>query len=561
MEMECFMPARTFHNPILKGFYPDPSICRAGDAYYMVTSSFYYFPGLPVFRSWDLVHWQQIGHAISRPEQLDFRNCDNSEGLWAATIRFHEGRFYIICTLDVNGRADRTTFIVTADRPEGPWSDAVAIRGVDGIDPSLYFEEDGSIWFCGNHVPDPLLYPSHKQILLGELDAHSFQLKEEPQVILDGALDYSLYLEAPHIYRRGGWYYLMAAEGGTQTNHAVNLYRSPSIHGPYEPCPHNPIVSNRGIRMVNALGISVTGHGDLVETQKGEWYMALLGIRPYDRLITDYRQFGPRMWIREPDRNKNAQFNLGRETFLVPMAWEDDGWLVVDNENGLVNPEERRPDLPWKRECPRSQVDHFEEDTLDMSWTMQRPPKEPFWSLTEREGFLRLYLKNAVAEGKASCSTLLRRQQHNNFLAKTAMEFEPTENGQEAGLLLTQNERFSYLMVKEMREGRVFLSCYLVLGGKRQLLSNVPAPQGRVILTIEGSEGFYSFYYGRRERELLPLTEKADASFLSTLVADGYVGVLMGPYASTGKAGPDSNDVLRDVYADFDWFSYELIEE
>ena len=553
------MASSHFNNPILKGFYPDPSICRVEDKFYMVTSSFYYFPGLPVFESRDLVHWKQISNAISRPEQLDYRDCDVSEGLWAATIRYHNGKFYIINTLDVNGRTHRYNFIVTADDPAGPWSNATIIEGADGIDPSLYFEEDGSLWFASNHIPDEVLFPTHKQIILRELDWDTFQFKGPEYVIFDGNTDHSLYMEAPHIYRKDGWYYLITAEGGTQTNHCVNIYRSQTLTGSYEPCPHNPIVTNRGISMVNRTGVSVSGHGDLVQTPRGEWYMVLLGVRPYEKRIEDYERYLPRMWIRIPDRNKSAQFNLGRETFLVPIAWEEDGWPVIDNDNGLVNLSERRPDLPWHRDIYQSKVDNFEMDELDLCWCMQRPPKAPFHSLTERPGYLRLSLLPALAEEKASSAAILRRQQHNNFQVATAMEFTPVQPGEEAGILLTQNERFAFLMVKEIRDGRDSICCYQIVNGERQLLACAPAPQGRVYLFVEGREAHYSFFYGEKERELHPLATDVDASLLSTLVADGYVGVLLGMYASNGRV-PEA-ERKADSFADFDWFRYEMIEE
>ena len=547
----------TFQNPVLRGFYPDPSVCFANGKYYMVTSSFYYFPGLPVFESSDLVHWRQIGHAIHRPEQLDYRDCDNSEGLWAATIRYHEGRFYIVNTLYVNGREHRYNFIVTAEDPAGPWSDAVIVEGADGIDPSLYFDDEGRVWFCDNHIPDELAFPTHKQIILRELDRVTWQFKGPEYVIWDAKDDHSLYMEAPHVYHIDGWYYLMTAEGGTQTNHCVRFYRSRSLTGGYEPCPRNPVVSNRGLRMLNALGVSVAGHGDLVRTEAGEWYMALLGIRPYEAHVEDYERFQPRMWIRLPDRNRDAQYNLGRETFLLPMAWDGDGWPIVDNDNGLLNLRERRPALPWHRDPWQSRVDNFEAPELDLQWVMQRPPRQRFWSLTERPGCLRLYALPALAEDKASSAAVLRRQQHNDFQAAAAMEFAPTLEGEEAGLLLTQNERFSYLLVQEKRADGSWLCCYRILNGKREALASARAPEGRVYLFIEGRPGRYSFYWGRTEREMLPLIEDADGTFLSTLVADGYVGVLMGMYVSDGRAA------RRDpaCHADFDWFRYEAIEE
>ena len=544
----------TYHNPIIKGGYPDPSVCRVGDDYYMVTSSFSYFPGLPVFKSTDLVHWEQIGNAISRPNQLDYRNCGSSEGLWAATIRYHEGRFYIVNTLDVQGRTYRYNFVLTTKDPEGEWSDAVIIQGADGIDPSLYFDENGRMWYCGNMIPEDLKSPSHKMIYLCELDRQTFQFIGKRHIIYDGNVDHSLFMEAPHIYRIDGLYYLMTACGGTQTNHCVNICRSRSLLGPYEPCPRNPVVTNRNLKLINGLGVSVTGHGDLVQTQEGEWYMALLGIRPYEREIEDYERYQPRKWIRTPDRNKNAQFNLGREVFLVPIAWDYDGWPLVDNHNGMVNLEERRPELPYFRPPHHSGVDNFEEKVLDMIWCMRRPVQNPFYSLTVRPGYLRMELSHVRLEDMDTPAMLVRRQQHYNFQAALAMEFEPLRDGEEAGLVLTQNERFSFLLVKEMKKGRVMLNCYRLVNGVRELLRSVETGPGRLYLTVEGTEGSYDFYYGMRERQKTALALGEDGSILSTLVADGFVGTYLGMYASAGHKASHN-------HADFDWFRYEIIEE
>ena len=544
----------TYHNPIIKGGYPDPSVCRVGDDYYMVTSSFSYFPGLPVFKSTDLVHWEQIGNAISRPNQLDYRNCGSSEGLWAATIRYHEGRFYIVNTLDVQGRTYRYNFVLTTKDPEGEWSDAVIIQGADGIDPSLYFDENGRMWYCGNMIPEDLKYPSHKMIYLCELDRQTFQFIGKRHIIYDGNVDHSLFMEAPHIYRIDGLYYLMTACGGTQTNHCVNICRSRSLLGPYEPCPRNPVVTNRNLKLINGLGVSVTGHGDLVQTQEGEWYMALLGIRPYEREIEDYERYQPRKWIRTPDRNKNAQFNLGREVFLVPIAWDYDGWPLVDNHNGMVNLEERRPELPYFRPPHHSGVDNFEEKVLDMIWCMRRPVQNPFYSLTVRPGYLRMELSHVRLEDMDTPAMLVRRQQHYNFQAALAMEFEPLRDGEEAGLVLTQNERFSFLLVKEMKKGRVMLNCYRLVNGVRELLRSVETGPGRLYLTVEGTEGSYDFYYGMRERQKTALALGEDGSILSTLVADGFVGTYLGMYASAGHKASHN-------HADFDWFRYQIIEE
>ncbi len=548
------MKTQTFHNPIVKGGYPDPSICRVGDTYYMVSSSFSYFPSLPVFRSRDLVHWEQIANAISRPEQLDFKDCDSSEGLWAATIRYHDGMFYIVNTLDVHGRTERYNFIVTAADPAGEWSDAVIIEGADGIDPSLYFDEEGRMWYCGNMTPDPPEYQDQRLIYLCELDRETFQIIGERHILFDGSYEHNAFMEAPHIYHIDGVYYLMTACGGTQTNHGVHMARSSSLFGPYENCPRNPVITNRNLRLVNRLGVAVVGHGDLVQTPGGEWYMVLLGIRPYEHDIEDYDQFLPRKWIRNPDRNRNAQFNLGREIFLVPIAWDFDGWPLADNDNGMVNLTERRPDLPPYRPPLQSRVDNFEDDTLDMVWCMRRPPKQPFHSLTERPGYLRISLLPVRAEDPETPAMLVRRQQHYDFQAKTAMEFDPAHDGEEAGIILTQNERYCFLLVKQQRGGQNEIACYRIVNGRRTLLQAVPVPDGRVYLTVEGSEGEYHFYYGLRERELIPLVLHEDGSILSTVVADGYIGTYLGMYASAGHRASENT-------ADFDWFRYEIIEE
>ncbi len=547
------MKKNTFHNPIIKGGYPDPSICRVGDTYYMVTSSFYYFPGLPVFRSKDLVHWEQIGNAISRPEQLDFQDCDSSEGLWAATIRYHDGTFYIADMLDVKGRTCRYHFIITAKDPAGPWSDPVFIEGAGGIDPSLFFDRDGRMWYCSNLIPDKLEYPEHKVIYACELDRETYQIKGEQHIIFDSVTDHSFYTEAPHIYEIGDMYYLLTACGGTQTNHGVNIYRSNNLLGPYEPCPRNPVITNRHVRLNNSIGAAVMGHGDLVQTQKGEWYMVLLGIRPYQWEGKDYHEDRPRKWIRKPDRNRDAQFNLGREVFLVPIAWDYDGWPMADNENGMVNLTERRPDLPVYRPPYQSRVDNFETPQLDMAWCMRRPILPPFYSLTKRPGYLRLETGAIRAEEPGGASMLVRRQQHNDFQAAVAMEFEPQKDGEEAGLIVTQNEQFSYLLVKEMWQGQVWISCCQIAAGIRKRIAAVPGECGRLYLYLEGGEGSYSFYYGYQERSLLPLALDQDGSLLSTIVADGFLGAYLGMYGA-GQIGTHN-------YADFDWFRYEAIEE
>lgn len=521
------MRTKTFQNPILCGFYPDPSICRVGEDYYLVTSSFVYYPGLPVFHSKDLVHWEQIGHAIHRVEQLDYKNCETSLGLWAPTIRYHDGKYYIINTFVSEGReARRDNYIITATDPSGPWSNPVFIEGADGIDSSLFFDEDGSIWYAGNYISEECLYEGHHGIYLQELDAKTLQFKGERYIIWDGKRTMSKWIEAPHIYKVNGIYYLMVAEGGTFTNHSVMMARCDTIHGTYEICPRNPIISHRNLSLLR--DISVTGHADMVETQKGEWWMVLLAVRPYE----------------------GFHYNLGRETFMVPVIWDEDGWLRIDNENGFVNTEERMPDLPPYPVPLSNPNDNFETKELSFIWNTIHPPKEVFYSLREIPGYLRLYLKPEVINEIGTPAFVGRRQQHKCCQIKTAMDFEPKAVGEEAGIVLLQDDRYNYIFTKAYNGKENILQLYATINGVRKRIKEIVIKDTkRIYLMAQCNTTSYDFYYGYNEQEILVLTEGMDASLLSSDRNEGFTGVYMGMYAS-------SNKMKSLNYADFDWFQY-----
>jgi alpha-N-arabinofuranosidase len=524
------MKTNTFQNPILSGFYPDPSICRVGEDYYMVTSSFVYFPGIPIFHSRDMVHWEQIGHGISSPEQLDYKNCETSLGLWAPTIRYHEGTFYIINTFVSEGReARRDNYIITAKDPAGPWSKAHFVEGADGIDSSLFFDNDGRMWYAGNYISELAHYEGHHGIYLCELDPETFQFKGERTIIWDGEKSRSKWIEAPHIYYENGYYYLMVAEGGTFTNHSVMMARSRTIDGEYEVCPRNPVATHRHLSLNHE--ISVVGHGDIVETQNGEWWMVLLGVRPYE----------------------NAHFNLGRETFLIPVVWESDGWIRVDNENGLVNKTERRPDLPLFLAKPEFASDNFESDHLHMRWNTIHPAAEPFYSLLERPGHLRLHLLPDELREICTPAFIGRRQQHKSFRLQTAMDFQPHTEAEEAGLALIQDDRFHYRYTVSLKDGKRVLTLTSRHGHEETLLGQaVLASEGRIYLTVTATEEGYHFYYGADDQELIPLYLRADATLLSSLVNEGFTGTYIGMYAS-------ANHTESANYADYDWVIYEGI--
>lgn len=522
-----------FHNPILPGFYPDPSICRVGSDYYMVTSSFVYYPGLPIFHSKDLIHWEQIGHGIHRPDQLDYNNCETSLGLWAPTIRYHEGIFYIINTFVSKGReAQRDNYIITAADPSGPWSDPVFIKNADGIDSSLFFDDDGTLWYAGNYIEKEPLYEGHHGIYLVQLDPVTFQFAGSRTVIWDGAKTRSKWIEAPHIYKKDGWYYLMTAEGGTFDNHSVMIARCRTIDGDYEICPRNPIISHRHMPLLSP--VSVVGHGDIFETQNGEWWMVLLGVRPYS--------------CSNPE--KSFYHNLGRETFLVPMIWDKDGWPRIDSPDGIVHETERCPDLPETIYPLENPMTCFDTPDLPMYWNTIHPPKEPFYSLTDHPGCLRLYLKPQTLEEICTPSFLGRRQQHTDCQVQTSMDFHPDSKNEEAGISLVQDDRYHYHFLLGRRGRQTVLQLIEVRNSAVRILKESPvSAEHAIYLTVRANRTHYDFYYGTAPNQYLPFFLGADASLLSSTVNEGFTGTYIGLYATSHHTECSS-------FADFHWFSY-----
>jgi len=525
------MDRQYFENPILSGFYPDPSICRVGDDYYLVTSSFVYYPGLPIFHSKDLVNWQQIGHGIHRTTQLDYKNCETSLGLWAPTIRYHKGRFYIINTFVSEGReARRDNYIITAEKPEGPWSDPVFVAGADGIDSSLFFDDDGRVWYAGNCIIpyDQQEYEGHHAIYLCELDPETFQIIGDKKIIWNGNRTTSKWIEAPHIYKKDGFYYMIVAEGGTFTNHSVMMARAKEIDGHYEICPRNPIVSHRHLSLMNP--ISVVGHADIVETQNGEWWMVLLGVRPYEGI----------------------NYNLGRETFLAPIIWDEDGWIRLDTPHGLIQEKERRPNLPAHPFPARNVRDDFDGE-LDLVWNTVHPYSTEFFSLKERSGHLRIHLQPEVIHEICTPAFVGRRQQHKNFEASCTMDFTPQADHEEAGMVLLSDDRFNYVFVLGQKDGKPMVKLAKTEGGKYALIAGVAVEEtGSITLIVRGSDTLYDFYFQTSESGEIKLGDSQKASLLSSTVNEGFTGTYIGMYASSNKHQSDN-------YADFDWFYYKAL--
>ncbi|WP_168121188.1 glycoside hydrolase family 43 protein [Paenibacillus sp. HB172176] len=521
---------RRFQNPILTGFYPDPSAIRVGDDYYLVTSSFEFFPGVPIFHSKDLVHWRQLGHVLDRPSQLNLDGIKPSMGIWAPTLRYHGGIYYMITTF-VDNEKQCHNFYVTASDPSGPWSEPIWLEDAPGIDPSLFFDEDGTVYYTGNRVPpEGQQYPKHMDIWLQELDLASGKLVGPKHSIWQGALKVGHAQEGPHLYKIGEWYYVMIAEGGTGHTHAITIARSKSPAGPYEGYKANPILTHR--HLGRDYGIVNVGHGELIETQKGDWWMVCLASRPYGGY---YR-------------------NLGRETFLVPVRWEGE-WPVVSPGKGIVEEEGDAPDLPemiWP-ELPIR--DDFDQRELAPIWNFLRTPREAFWSLTERPGALRLQLRAASIAALENPSFVGRRQQHKSFRAETALCFEPKEAGDKAGLVLLQNADFQFRLEYGSFEGMKEIRLTQRKGGEETVLASCPFGGQGLLLRAEAHGQHYGFYWREREsQEWMTLDGDADGTILSTDLAGGFTGAYMGMYAACESENSGG-------YADFEWFSYEGIDD
>jgi xylan 1,4-beta-xylosidase len=490
-----------FRNPILPGSHPDPSICRVGPDFYLVTSTFEWFPGLPVFHSRDLVHWRPLGHVLDRPEQLPLDGIRPSGGLYAPTIRYHDGTFYVTCTL-MDGNAETGNFVVTATDPAGPWSEPHWLGEPESFDPSLLFDDDGRVWFHATRPRDPA---GHTEVWLRELDLAEMKLIGPEHVIWHGALRNAVWAEGPHLYRIGDLYYLVAAEGGTALDHAVCVARSTHITGPYQANPRNPVLTHRHLGADHPIG--ATGHADLIQTADGDWWAVLLAIRPGG--------------------------NLGRETFLTPVRWAD-GWPVIPGVRQI----ETRPGLPEHRWPAEPVCDTFEEPELRPHWNQLRTPRERFWDLTP--GRLRLRLRPETLTERGCPSLIARRQQHAHFTAHTALDFAPASGNECAGLVLLQNDAFQ-------------LRCEISLGvarlirraeGTDELLAERPIAGGRIRIVVEAHDQSYQFRLDGAD-----FGAPADGRVLGHELAGSFTGAYLGMYAS-------SNGSPSTTTADFAYYEY-----
>ncbi len=513
-------------NPILPGFYPDPSICRVAEDYYLVTSTFAYYPGVPIFHSKDLIHWNQIGNILNRREQLFLEGAETSEGIFAPTIRYHDGIFYMITT-NVTPNNKHGNFIVTATDPAGPWSDPYPL-GSSGIDPSLFFDDDGTCYYCGTQERrEGSQYYGDNEIYIQKLDLQTMQLTGESYPAWHGALRNVEWPEGPHLYKKDGWYYLLISEAGTGHEHAVSIARSKSLTEPFEGYKGNPILTHR--HLGRNYPIVNVGHPDIVETQNGEWWMVCLA-----------------------SRTKGGYYrNLGRETYLVPFIWEN-GWPVINPGKGIIESTVPTPNLPHSSVDVVPPREDFDCTELPMNYMYIRNPKEENYSLTARPGYLQLKLDADTISSQGRPSFVCRRQLSFDFMAKTAVSFEPKAENERAGLVLYQSQSYHYQFLIGKKGDKTTLSLIRTEKGQEEtiVMAVLDSFYPEIILRISQEEQDLTFSYSTDDKIYRTLADHVDARILSTDVAGGFVGTTIGVYAT-------SNGIASNTTADFDYFLYK----
>ncbi len=510
-------------NPVLSGFYPDPSICRAGEDYYIVNSSFAYFPGVPIFHSKDLAHWEQVGNILDREEQLPLSGSEISEGIYAPSIRYNNGTYYMITTNVSYGG----NFIVTAEKPEGPWSKPYYLgEEAKGIDPDLFFDTDGRCYYVGTRPnPEGVRYNGDWEIWVQELS--QMKLTGESMAIWKGAVKDVIWPEGPHIYKIDGYYYLLHAEGGTGPEHSISVARSKELFKWFEGCPRNPVFTHRNLGM--DYPVIYAGHGDLVDDGNGNWYIIMLASRPCKR-----------------------HSSMGRESFLARVTWEN-GWPVINAGIGKLCESMELPfdEYRFANEISHHDHLHFYDNKLDDRLLGIHTRNESQYSLNARKGFLRLFAGKGKIEDKTNASYLGIRQKDYCFEASTGLEFTPSAN-ECAGLVYYQNhENHLRMEIKKKDDNKAF---YVVehIHGKDNVLAVTEIGQEGLAEIVLRAENQTASVWIKTGSEKVLAAGNINLLPYTTEEAGGFVGCTIGMYASAN--GEDGNN-----YADFAWLSYDAM--
>ena len=524
-----------FYTPILQGCYPDPSITRKGDDFYLVCSSFVMVPGVPIFHSNDLVNWRQIGHVLDRPSQLKVQDAGISAGIYAPQILYnpYNDTFYMITTHISAGMGN---IVVKTKDPSKGWSDPYKLD-FEGIDPSLFFDDDGKAYVVHNDAPDQgkELYEGHRVIKIWEYDLQNDQVVAgTSQIIVDGGVDITqkpIWIEAPHIYKKEGHYYLMCAEGGTSDWHSEVIFVSDQPKGTYVPAPSNPILTQRYFPKERKNRVDWAGHADLVKGNDGKYYGVFLAVRP----------------------NEKGRVNIGRETFMLPVDWSGDFPVF---ENGLI-PLSEKLKMPQGVTNKMDEnglfpngnftfTDNFNSQNLDLRWIGVRGWREDFITLSKEGLKIKPYPVN-IKEVKPA-STLFYRQQHNSFEASVVMDYKPVSTAELAGMVCYQSEAFNYVLGVTYKEK----DNYIVLvrnerrgrGSEVQTVSTIIASEKislskpvKLQVTAQGDNYWFNYAVGGSD-DFKNLGGTVSGDILSTDIAGGFTGSLIGLHATA------ANDII-----------------
>ena len=536
----------TFINPIINGGYPDPSIVRVENDFYIVNSSFEYFPALPIHHSKDLVNWELIGYGIDRPSQgtgkVNLYDVQQQGGIHAPSIRYHDGLFYIVTTnvyspVDKSKPTEMVNFILTAKNPAGPWSDPYVIEGAPGIDPDIFFDDNGKVWFVGTHDTGNPNKNGIGEIWIQELDLNNWKLKGQRHSIWRGACG-GCCVEGPHIYKQYGRYYLMVAEGGTSYNHAVMIASSENIEGPYDSNPKNPILTSR--HLSNNNWVHSTGHADLVQLKDNRWYMVSLGIR----------------------NEMDSTSNMGRETHLMPVVWEEawDNWVEVEKgrwepviikwpvvapNTGKVERNTSIPFLEKKQNINYSFYDDFTSSKLDLQWNFRRVPRENTYELNSKNKTLKLNLSPESFELRSQYNLMGFRQKETEFEYSSSMNFKPKKNFSEAGLsIFSQDDNYINFTVKKHNNKTLLNLSVKPRDQKLDIIKSIPLKYNEnIILKIVSKDNKYIYYYSLDDGNSFDVFTETGANLV---LCKGYIGTNLGLYAS-------SNGYKTKEYAEFEW--------
>ena len=474
------MTTYTYTNPIIKGFNPDPSICRVGDDFYLATSTFEFSPGLPVYHSKNLIDWELVSHGLSRPEQMTLsRKIPNAFGLYAPTIREINGRFYMVCTNVADDNFAQGNFLIWTDDIRGEWSDPIWLD-TPGIDPSLFVDDDGTVYYSG----------THKDIYVRQLNLETGELGERLKVWDGtGAAD----PEAPHIYKKDGYYYLLIAEGGTSYGHMISMARSKNLTGPYENCPHNPVMTNRS----SNLPIQAAGHADLVQDADGKWWAVCLGVRP----------------ISYPLRHL-----LGRETHLMAVDWSGD-WPVFATDGHL--PLEATVDLPGPP--PKGSADPIVDWVSAFEWDDRLIEKTT-------DGFSLMPNDKKISD-QEPMALILQRQQTFDFKAHATLDLIDLSDG-EAGITVYLNPSHHYELAVNKGQAGNGLLYRRQIGSLWKVEKEVAYDAEQLRVMVSGDKDKYEFFYLDASDEWVKIGE-GETKYVTTEVGGVFTGVFFGFYASS----------------------------